>query len=204
MLALTTFTALLATALAAPAPQASSATTVDAVSPNAPIGNGKFALLTQTEFGSGPLGYAGQWLTSFHTGAGEGVAVTTFNQSDALLFKYHPSSQDIYYEGGSPAVPYSLGFSNNTRPYMSDAPAGRYLVTFNAGFANAGVQFSQYDNVGTATYPHEYLEVCYVNGTAPYFTLGPQYQLFWREAGAEASEKCLGVGLKAVLKKGFN
>lgn len=199
MLAITALATLLATALAAPTPQSSRST--DATSPNAPVGKGKFALLTESEFGTGALGYAGQWVTSFHTGAGTADAITTFNQTDAALFNYHAATQDIYFESNK--VPYSIGFSNDTA-YMSNAPAGYYLVTINAGFANAGFEFSQYDNVGSASFPHEYLEVCAVNGTAPYFSLGPQYQMFWREAGTQANtEQCVGVQLKAVFKNGF-
>jgi hypothetical protein len=124
----------------------------------------------------------------------------TFNQSLATLFTYRVKSGDVYFQ--SNGIPYSLGFSNAT-PYMSNAPSERYLVTLNAGFADAEWAFERERNIGVPAFPHDKVEACYVNGTAPYFGEGPQYQLFWRGQGAMDDAGCLGVEFKAVFKGGF-
>ena len=48
--------------------------------------------------------------------------------------------------------------------------------------------------------PFETFAMCHVDGIAPYESLGPQYQLLWRNRTTAASyEKCADVELKAVF-----
>ena len=65
----------------------------------------------------------------------------------------------------------------------------------NAGWSNAGFSFDGDELPNPAGYGT--LAACYVNGTAPYWSLGPQVQLLWRPEDVPVGA-CADVLLKAV------
>ncbi|TFY51047.1 hypothetical protein EVJ58_g10765, partial [Rhodofomes roseus] len=135
--------------------------------------------LTQFQLNTVPNGdndtYSGWWPVAFHTGAGENAAVLTSNQSETLTWQFNSTTGDVYWltsngpNGGD--IPWSIGFVEGA-PYESDAPAGYKLVTINAGWSNAGFSFD--GDVLPNPPGYGTLAACYVNGTAPYWSVGPQ------------------------------
>lgn len=192
----TAATALLSLASASPLAIRDTATT--AAKHTAPSGTGSFQLLALSTVGD--FGLGGNWLTGFHTGAGESVAVAVNNQTLASAMHFNATTGDVYLLGGSPAYPYSLNFTDIS-PYMSNAPAGYKIVAQNVGVANAGISFDPANhNTMQIPYPYGTLALCAVNGTSPYFGAGPQIQLFTRAAGVKADNtKCSDVLLQAIF-----
>jgi len=163
--------------------------------------NGQSSFQLEALAANGNLSYSGLFLTGFHTGAGESVPVATQNQTDAIAMHFNSTSGDVYYLGGSPPAPYSLAFLD-AAPYMSDAPAGYKLVTQNVGEPHSGLSFRpRHRNVIDVPLEYNTFALCNVNGTAPYFGVGAETQLFWRGHGVavERSGKCADVLLKAVF-----
>jgi hypothetical protein len=89
-------------------------------------------------------------------------------------------------------------------PFKSDAPSGYEIVTLGVtGVAATGFYFDNstlaWSGSNSSTAPKSFdgcFAVCRVNGTAPYFSLGPQYQLLWKESNASTtSSKCADVKL---------
>ena len=162
--------------------------------------------------------YSGWWPVAFHTGASENAAVLSPNRSDTLTWRtylplylhirthgircapagFNSTSGDVYWltptGPNGEEIPWSLGLAD-AAPYESDAPAGYKLVTVNAGWSNAGFSFDGDVLPNPAGYGT--LAACYVNGTAPYWSLGPQVQLLWRPEDVPVGA-CADVLLKAV------
>lgn len=89
-------------------------------------------------------------------------------------------------------------------PFKSDAPSGYEIVTLGVtGVATTGFYFDNstlaWSGSNSSTAPKSFdgcFAVCLVNGTAPYFSLGRQYQLLWKENNASTtSSKCADVKL---------
>lgn len=112
--------------------------------------------------------------------------------------EFNSTSGDVYWltptGPNGEEIPWSLGLAD-AAPYESDAPAGYKLVTVNAGWGNAGFSFDGDVLPNPAGYGT--LAACYVNGTAPYWSLGPQVQLLWRPEDVPVGA-CADVLLKAV------
>lgn len=158
--------------------------------------------------------YSGWFVHAFHTGAGTNAAVLLPRQSGSptwrayspqicthsilthrMLLEFDSTTGDVYdlTELGA-EYPWSLGLANET-PYESDAPAGYKLVTIDVGLSNTGFSFDGDVLPNPAGYGT--MAACYVNGTSPYWSQGPQVQLLWR-AEDVAKGACADVLLKAV------
>lgn len=89
---------------------------------------------------------------------------------------------------------------------MSDAPSGFEIVSLGVtGVATTGFYFEDstlaWSRSNSSTAPKAFdgcFAVCQVNGTAPYFSLGRQFQLFWKENNASTSSHCADVKLVGV------
>ncbi|KAI0731966.1 hypothetical protein C8Q72DRAFT_793532 [Fomitopsis betulina] len=139
--------------------------------------------------------YSGWFVHAFHTGAGTNAAVLLPRQSGSPTWQFDSTTGDVYdlTELGA-EYPWSLGLANET-PYESDAPAGYKLVTIDVGLSNTGFSFDGDVLPNPAGYGT--MAACYVNGTSPYWSQGPQVQLLWR-AEDVAKGACADVLLKAV------
>lgn len=190
----TVLTAALAlTASAAPASKRAATYT-------APYGFGSFELET---VGSTSI-FDGMFTTGFHTGAGAATTTLTNNQTQGAHNFYNATTGDIIFYSGTPStIPNSLSFLN-AGPYMSNAPAGYNLVVQNAGIANSGLSFNPSNNRLILPQNVAVLSACLVNGVAPYFSIGPEVQLFWRNAttARSTSANCSDVSLKAIFNQG--
>jgi len=158
--------------------------------------------LTQFQLTTVPNGdndtYSGWWPVAFHTGAGENSVVLSPNQSDTLTWQFNSTTGDVYWLSptgpNGEDVPWSLGFVESA-PYESNAPPGYELVTNNAGVQNAGFSFD--GDVLPNPPGYGTMAACYVNGTSPYWSVGPQVQLLWRPDDVPVGN-CADVLLKAV------
>jgi hypothetical protein len=144
-----------------------------------------------------------QYIGGFHTGAGEATLVGTHNKTAALEFYISDvnGTQLAIYQGGRTDIdPATIGLEL-FRPYGGNSPAKYNYISANDGFQgsqgfrripNGGLVFE-----GKEPAVHRFA-LCHVNGTAPYFGAGPQYQLLWEEVGAKPDAKCRDVGFKTV------
>lgn len=95
-------------------------------------------------------------------------------------------------------------------PYRSNVSAGYDYISLSYAGSTPGFSLSAADASSNATGPTvQYAAnssdiafngwaLCHVNGTSPYFTLGPQYQLLWKTANATSCyESCADVNLVA-------
>ncbi|KAI5272887.1 hypothetical protein E4T47_03947 [Aureobasidium subglaciale] len=159
-----------------------------------------------TEVVNGTSAFCGQYLTSFHVGAGQSTVVGSKNSSIAI--GWDSILQQPLATGGAPA-----GFAYNISlleqaPYRSDAPTGYDYVSLGAsGAATTGFYFNNNNTLAwsasnSSVAPESFdgnFALCHVNGTSPYFTLGPQYQLLWKTNNASTvSPNCADVKLVAA------
>lgn len=81
---------------------------------------------------------------------------------------------------------------------MSSAPSGYDYISLSYSGSTSGFSFAasnastaelEFSASGNATEALNFqgFALCHVNGTAPYFTVGPQYQLLWKTGTANSS-----------------
>lgn len=96
---------------------------------------------------------------------------------------------------------------------MSSAPSGYDYISLSYSGSTPGFSFAasnistavvEFSPVTNSTASEEVPDfttfaLCHVNGTAPYFTVGPQYQLLWKTGAAKAGNytDCADVELVA-------
>ena len=171
------------------------------MAPNFPKPAGTFKITPSVISGNTALG--GRYLQYFHTGAGEATLVATTNKTASLDF-YIDDAHHLSSWTSETLPPSQVNFLDQA-PYRSDVPEGYELITFNLGTSGAG-GFGTTHDAGTPNFyvgydksfssDFDWFYLCEVNGTAPYFSLGSQVQLFWRKVGAQDCDKCAEVGLK--------
>lgn len=180
-----------------------------------------------TEVVKGNSTFGGKFLTSFHVGAGQSTVVATSNSSYASAFsefdkslisiKIMPLTHPPVLSDSVLKQPVSIGgvsdpnFGFNITlveqaPFRSNAPANYDYIDLSAsGKSTTGFHFNgatlAWSNANSTT-PSNFdgcFALCYVNGTSPYFSLGPQYQLLWKASSATSSyAHCADVALVAT------
>ncbi|WPG98217.1 Hypothetical protein R9X50_00100400 [Acrodontium crateriforme] len=137
---------------------------------------------------------SGDFLQSYHTGAGLNALVTTSNQSAALTFSYNSTSSDVIL---SPHIqgykyPYTLACYDATQ---YSAPKGYGTVSFNITDSGSPVTFDRNNYMRFPGHNHKTFAVCpkviYVGGV--YIDT-----LVWRDANVKTNETCSDVKVKAV------
>lgn len=138
-------------------------------------------------------------VATFHAGAGINEAVCTSNTSVATPFMFKDSKLEfaISQEGHGPDIVYAFGLPV-VEAALSNAPPSYNVVSIDVFDQTPG--FSQVDNeVHNNQTSFKTFAVCHVNATAPYVSLGPQYQLFWKNStSAPSASNCADVKLKTV------
>ncbi|CAD0109888.1 unnamed protein product [Aureobasidium uvarum] len=158
--------------------------------------------------GAGPFNphpFNSQYLTAFHVGAGQSTIVATKNDSVVIGWTLSDSilQQPIALNGAPAGFAYNLSLVEQG-PFRSDAPSGYDYVSLGAtGEATTGFHFKGrklvWSGSNSTTAPESFdgrFALCRVNGTAPYFSLGPQFQLLWRTDDVPSnSSRCADVHL---------
>ena len=155
-----------------------------------------------------PSSFSDLYLTSFHVGAGESTLVTTSDVSEAITFFIDPST--TYLEGNlSTSLPPAALQLSTSAPYMSSAPSGYDYIAFNYGTTDATPGFGITHDAGTTNFYAGYSQVgnedfaawalCHVNGTSPYWSVGPQTQFLWKTKEASMDYAvCADVALRII------
>lgn len=99
--------------------------------------------------------------------------------------------------------PYNLSLPEEA-PVRSNAPSGYDYIDLSYSDSTPGFAFAP-TNTSTTSIIYNGnstdftgFALCYVNGTAPYFTVGPQYQLLWKSTATTSSyTSCADVDLIA-------
>ena len=150
-----------------------------------------------------PSNITGLYLSSFHTGAGDSALVGTRNVSQARSFYLNATFLDD--DIASTYIPqgtFAIGLQTYAPP-RSSAPSGLLDTTDAAseshtpGFGVGDGDVVQYEgDLAFASFV-----VCWVQGITPYNSVGPQFQVLWRNrTGTEVDgEGCGDVDLKAVF-----
>lgn len=105
-------------------------------------------------------------------------------------------------QNAPPGFAYNLSLSN-AAPYFSNAPAGYDYISLGVtGVPTTGFYFNDSTLAWSglnSTAPESFdgcFALCHVNGTAPYVSLGPQYQLLWKTNNASSTSSiCADVKL---------
>lgn len=160
----------------------------------------EFNLVTTTPQ---PTNATGLYLASFHTGAGDSALVGTRDAAHARPF--YLNSTYIDDDINAPYLPQG-SFAVGLQPYPprnSSAPVGLLAASDAAveshtpGFRVGEGDVVVYEgDVGFETFV-----VCWVDGIVPYKSVGPQWQVLWRNRTTERVEGggCEDVELKAVF-----
>lgn len=166
-----------------------------------------FTLQTQVLHGNSSFG--GQYLTGFHVGAGQSTIVGTTNSSRAIGWLLNDGIlQEPLSLGGNATGPsYNVTLVEQA-PFRSNAPPGYdYIDLSLSGKTTSGFYFANHtltyaSSANSTAAPESFdgcFALCHVNGTAPYFTLGSQYQLLWKTNNATTSyATCADVKLVAA------
>ncbi|CAD0099519.1 unnamed protein product [Aureobasidium mustum] len=145
------------------------------------------------------------YLTSFHTGAGQSTVIGSKNSSIAIGWDLSNSilSQPISISG-EPGFNYAYNLSLvDQAPFRSNAPSGYDYISLGvSGVPTTGFYFNNSTlawSGSNSTAPDSFdgcFAICHVNGTAPYFTLGREYQLLWKTNNASSTSSiCADVKL---------
>lgn len=116
--------------------------------------------------------------------------------------------QPLSSEASSNLPSYNLTLLNQA-PYRSSAPSGYDYISLSYSGSTPGFEIGfdstnssaivHYTAAANSTLDFAGFALCYVNGTAPYFTVGPEYQLLWKKANTTSCyETCADVDLLAV------
>ncbi|THY35541.1 hypothetical protein D6D01_01240 [Aureobasidium pullulans] len=162
-----------------------------------------FTLHTEVVNGTGA--FNGQYLSSFHVGAGQSTIVGSKNSSIAVGWTLSDSilQQPLAISGAPAGFAYNLSLLEQA-PFRSDAPIGYDYVDLSAsGKATTGFYFNNatlaWSASNSTSAPDSFdgcFALCHVNGTSPYFSLGSQYQLLWKMSNATStSSNCADVKL---------
>lgn len=105
--------------------------------------------------------------------------------------------QFLVQQSSGPDIVYAFGLPH-VQAYMSNAPSSYNVVEVSVIDQTSGFTI----NNGYIEHPNSdftTFAICYVNGTAPYVSLGPQYQLFFKNGSSVADAgNCADVKLKTV------
>ncbi|KAL1310620.1 hypothetical protein AAFC00_000892 [Neodothiora populina] len=180
-----------------------------AVAPLAAAGNCTFdsskPFTLHTEVVKGPEDFNNFFLTAFHVGASRQTVVGTRNASRSIGWVISNTSDLQQPIGNLP--PFNLTLLDQA-PTMSSAPDGYDYIDLSYRGSTPGFSFLpsnkstavlEYNTPSNKTSDFVTFALCHVNGTAPYFTVGPQYQLLWRSVVAAETdyESCADVELVA-------
>ncbi|KAK6008389.1 hypothetical protein QM012_000292 [Aureobasidium pullulans] len=161
-----------------------------------------------TEVVNATSAFNDQYLAPFHVGAALSTVVGSKNSSNAITWTLSDSilKQPVAISGAGPGFAYNLSLLDNA-PYRSDAPSGYDYISLGVLYgATTGFYFNNstlaWSGSNSTTAPESFdgcFALCHVNGTEPYFSLGPQYQLLWKTNNASStSSNCADVKLIAA------
>ncbi|KAG9986313.1 hypothetical protein KCU78_g20577, partial [Aureobasidium melanogenum] len=160
-----------------------------------------FAL--HTEVVNGTSAFNNLTLTSFHTGAAQSTVIGTKNSSMAIGWVLSNSVlQQPISINGAPGYAFNLSLFEQA-PVYSDAPSGYDYISLGVdGVPTTGFYFQDSTlawSGSNSTAPDSFdgcFALCHVNGTAPYFSLGREYQLLWKTNNASSTSSiCADVKL---------
>ncbi|KAI4715661.1 hypothetical protein E4T48_08150 [Aureobasidium sp. EXF-10727] len=161
-----------------------------------------FTLHTETVMNNASSAFSDLYLTAFHVGAAQNTVIASDNSSHAVGWNSR-LQQPIQITGAPPGFAYNLTLVNMA-PYGSNSPSGYEYIALGATaeattgfyFEGSTLAWSGSNSTNAPEYFDGCFALCHVNGTAPYFTLGPQYQLLWKNSSASStSSNCADVKL---------